>query len=133
MLIGGMAFVAVTLAVTSVLMLFGAGAVWVVLALGLYMAFVAVSICAVIWVLTPEVFPNRIRGRGASISTFTNWTTNAAGAFLFPWYVSQYGMYAGFLTFAGICILATLFFWRLVPETKGKSLEEIEKYWASDS
>jgi SP family arabinose:H+ symporter-like MFS transporter len=130
LLIGGMAWVAGMLAVTAGLMFAEAAAFWIVLALGLYMAFVALSICAVIWVLTPEVFPNRVRGRGASISTFTNWTTNALGAFLFPWYVSQFGMYAGFLTFAAICVVATLFFWKLVPETKGKSLEEIERHWA---
>jgi SP family arabinose:H+ symporter-like MFS transporter len=131
LLIGGMALVAVTLAATATLMFAGAPAFWIVLALGLYMAFVAVSICAVIWVLTPEVFPNRVRGRGASLSTFANWLTNSAGAFLFPWYVAQYGMYAGFLTFSLLCVVATLFFWKLVPETKGKTLEEIERHWTS--
>ena len=91
------------------------------------MACEALSICAVIWVLTPEIFPNRVRGRAMSIAIFANWTTNMLGTFLFPWYVERYGMYAGFFTFAAICFVATIFFWALVPETKGKSLEEIER------
>jgi SP family arabinose:H+ symporter-like MFS transporter len=129
LLIGGMALVAVTIGVTALLVFVNAPPVWVIVLLGLYIAFLAVSICAVIWVLTPEIFPNRIRGRGASISTFTNWTTNAFSAFAFPWYVAAYGLGAGFVTFAVICLIATLFFWKLVPETRGKTLEEIETYW----
>jgi len=131
LLIGGMALVALTMGVTALLMLFDAPALWIVALLCAYMACVAVSICAVIWVLTPEIFPNRVRGRGASISTFTNWTTNAFGAFVFPWYVAALGMHMGFFTFAAICCVATLFFWNLVPETKAKSLEQIEEYWLS--
>ncbi len=129
LLIGGMAFVAISMGGTAMLVLVGAPPVWVIVLLGIYIAFLALSICAVIWVLTPEIFPNRVRGRGASISTFTNWTTNAFSAFAFPWYVSAYGLGAGFFTFAVICLIATVFFWKLVPETRGKTLEEIEDYW----
>jgi SP family arabinose:H+ symporter-like MFS transporter len=129
LLIGGMALVALTMGITALLMFVHAPALWVVALLCAYMACVAVSICAVIWVLTPEIFPNRVRGRGASISTFTNWSTNAFSAFVFPWYVAALGMHAGFFTFAAICCVATVFFWKLVPETKGKSLEQIEQYW----
>jgi SP family arabinose:H+ symporter-like MFS transporter len=132
LLIGGMAMVAVAMGATAFLLLFDVPALWIVVLLGVYMACVAVSICAVIWVLTPEIFPNRVRGRGASISTFTNWSTNALSAFLFPWYVATLGMHTGFFTFAVICIVATLFFWKLVPETKGKTLEEIEQHWLEE-
>ena len=104
---------------------------WIVVMMCLYFACIAMSICAVIWVLTPEIFPNRVRGRAASIATLVNWGTNSISAFLFPWYVATFGMYAGFFTFSGICLIATIFFWRLVPETKGKTLEEIEHYWTS--
>ena len=64
-----------------------------------------------------------------SIATLTNWGTNAISAFLFPWFVATYGMHTGFLAFAAICFVGTAFFWRLVPETKGRSLEEIERMW----
>jgi MFS transporter, SP family, arabinose:H+ symporter len=75
------------------------------------------------------MFPTRVRGRGCSIATFANWTTNAVSALLFPSIVNQWGM--GFSCFftAVICGVATWFFWRYVPETKGRSLEEIEQLW----
>jgi len=149
LLVGGMTVVVLALAATGVLFLFGdpqfvtdpatgqetltlaneAMGLWIAVVLVVYMACVALSICAVIWVLTPEIFPNRVRGRAMSIATLTNWGTNAVSAFLFPWYVSTFGMHTGFLTFAAICFVGTVFFWRLVPETKGRSLEEIERMW----
>ncbi len=115
---------------TAVLFALGkTGGLLIVIILEAYMACVALSICAVIWVLTPDIFPNRVRGRAMSIAVFSNWTTNTVSAFLFPWYVDKWGMHVGFFTFAGICFVATIFFWKFVPETKGKSLEEIERYW----
>jgi MFS transporter, SP family, arabinose:H+ symporter len=131
LLIGGMALVAISMTVTATLVVLHAPPLSVIILLGLYIAFLAVSICAVIWVLTPEIFPNRIRGRGASISTFCNWTTNAFSAFAFPWYVATRGLGTSFFTFAAICLIATIFFWKLVPETRGRTLEEIEEFWMS--
>ena len=147
LLIGGMAVVTVTLAVIGGLFLAGgaesaladdaAGSavsrtvgIWIGVSICVYMAAIAFSICAVIWVLTPEIFPNRVRGRAASICTFANWSTNAMSAFAFPWYVATFGMHTGFFTSGAICLVATLFFFRYVPETKGKSLEEIERSWS---
>ena len=128
LLIGGMTMVVITLTIAG--FLFAAGnpnGVFIVFVLGVYIASIAFSICAVIWVLTPEIFPNKVRGRAMSIATFSNWGTNTIAMYLFPWYVASFGMHVGFFTFAGICLLATLFFWKFVPETKGKSLEEIEQ------
>lgn len=148
LLIGGMAVVTVSLAVIGG-MFFSAGAesalgaeggsaeisratgIWIGVMICIYIAAIAFSICAVIWVLTPEIFPNRVRGRAASLCTFSNWSTNAFSAFAFPWYVASFGMHTGFFTSAAICLVATLFFWKFVPETKGRSLEEIEKLWQS--
>ena len=147
LLIGGMAVVTVSLAAIGGLFLAGrvsltaageaaAGTIsktlglWIGLMICVYMACIALSICAVIWVLTPEIFPNRVRGRAASVATLANWATNAGAAFIFPWYVGRFGMHAGFFTSAAICLAATIFFRALVPETKGKSLEEIEKLWS---
>ena len=149
LLLGGMTVVVLALAATGVLFFYGDPQIlpgpeagqetlvlanktvgpWIAVVLAVYMACVALSICAVIWVLTPEIFPNRVRGRAMSIATLTNWGTNAVSAFLFPWFVATYGMHTGFLTFAAICFVGTAFFWRLVPETKGRSLEEIERMW----
>jgi SP family arabinose:H+ symporter-like MFS transporter len=129
LLVGGMAAVTLSMAATALLLLLGVKAIWVVVCLGIYIACVAVSICGVIWVLTPEIFPNQIRGRAMSIATLANWATNTVSALLFPWYVERLGVHTGFFTFAAICLVATVFFWLLVPETKGKSLEEITRHW----
>ena len=134
LLLGGMAIVTLSLFIIALQFSIGlTSGIWIVIMLCVYMACVALSICAVIWVLTGEIFPNRLRGRAMSLATFSNWATNFLSAFFFPWYVSHLGMHNGFFTFAGICFIATIFFWRLVPETKGKSLEEIEQYWRTDS
>jgi SP family arabinose:H+ symporter-like MFS transporter len=125
LLIWGMAVVTAAMGLTALLMMYGAPPVWIVALLCIYMGCVSLSICGVIWVLMPEIFPNRIRGRAMSIGTFAVWTTNAVATFLFPWYVERFGVHTGFFTFAAICAVATAFFWRLVPETKGKSLEQI--------
>jgi MFS transporter, SP family, arabinose:H+ symporter len=129
LLVWGMALVALSMAITAALYHWNAPAIWVVVMLCVYMACESLSICAVIWILTAEIFPNHVRGRAVSIATFANWGTNWFSAFLFPWYVNKFGLAAGFLTFAIICSAATVFFWRLVPETKGKSLEDIAKHW----
>lgn len=129
LLIWGMLVVTLSMTATAVLLSQAAPAVWIVAVLCVYMACEALSICAVVWILTSEILPNRVRGRAVSIATFANWLTNMLSAFLFPWYVDRFGMHAGFFTFAAICLVATVFFWLFVPETKGKSLEEIERHW----
>jgi SP family arabinose:H+ symporter-like MFS transporter len=129
LLIGGMTMVTISLGATAVLLQTGANAYWIVFLLCTYMACVALSVCAVIWVITAEIFPNRVRGRAMSIATFANWGANTLNIFIFPWFVDKYGIHAGFFVYAVICLAATVFFWALVPETKGKSLEEIESFW----
>ena len=129
LLVSGMAMVSVAAFGTAALFALQAPGLYIVILLALYIAFLAFSICGVIWVLTPEIFPNRIRGQAASLCTFTNWSMNAVAAGVFPAYVAAFGMGAGFFTFAGICLVATVFFFFLVPETKGRSLEEIERFW----
>jgi len=129
LLIWGMAVVSLSIGATAVLYYVKAPALAIVAMLCVYVACLAISICGVIWVLTSEIFPNRVRGRAVSICIFANWGTNWLSAFLFPWYVEKFGLASGFASFAVICAGATLFFYYLVPETKGKSLEEIEKHW----
>ena len=133
LLIWGMAGVFVSLMIIATLFYTGqTSSIWIIIMLCVYMACLAFSINAVIWVLIGEIFPTSIRGRAMSIATFANWGINFLTAFLFPWYVNEIGMSAGFFTFAGMCLLATLFFYKYLPETKGKSLEEIERYWKNN-
>ena len=130
LLIGGMSATFISLFIIALQFTLGvASGIWIVIMLCIYMASLAISINAVIFVLIGEIFPNRVRGRAMSIATFTNWGTNFTIAFIFPWFVSTIGMNAGFFTFAAMCLISTIFFYKYVPETKGKSLEEIEKYW----
>lgn len=134
LLIVGMAATTVSLLIIAMQFTLGvASGLWIVIMLCVYMASLALSINAVIWVLLGEIFPNRIRGRAMSIATFANWSTNFLVAFIFPWYVAKIGMNAGFFTFAAMCLIATVFFYLYVPETKGKSLEEIERFWEQKS
>lgn len=138
LLIGGMAVVTLALAAIGFVFLLGvkntaavpeAVGLWIGGLICAYIACIALSICAVIWVLTPEIFPNRVRGRAMSLATFANWTTNAFSAWVFPWYVAKYGMPVFFFTAAAICLIAASYYWKCVPETKGRSLEEIENLW----
>jgi SP family arabinose:H+ symporter-like MFS transporter len=142
LLIGGMAAVAFALAVIGVLFAISESALagpaggvsktvglWIGVMICFYIACIALSICAVIWVLTPEIFPNRVRSSAMSIATAANWSTNAFSALVFPWYAARFGLHTFFFTTAGICLASTLFFLRYVPETKGRTLEEIEQLW----
>ena len=132
LLIWGMVAVFISLVIIATLFSLGQSGIWIVIMLCVYMAALAFSINAVIWVLIGEIFPTRIRGRAMSIATFANWSINFLTAFLFPWYVDKIGVGAGFFTFAFMCLIATIFFYKYVPETKGKSLEEIEEYWSKN-
>jgi len=130
LLIWGMAGVCLSLTIIALLFyLQNISGIWIVIMLCIYIGCLALSINAVIWVLISEVFPNRIRGRAMSIATFTNWGANFLTAFIFPWYIDKVGLNIGFFSFAIICLVATLFFFKFIPETKGRSLEEIETFW----
>ena len=89
----------------------------------------AISICAVIWVLLSEMYPIKVRGLAMSIAGFSLWIGTFLIGQLTPWMLQNLTPAGTFLTFAGMCIPYILIIWKLVPETTGKSLEEIEKNW----
>jgi SP family arabinose:H+ symporter-like MFS transporter len=80
----------------------------------------------VAWIVISEIFPTHIRGRAMSIATFALWTANAIVGQMFPWLLENAGPAGTFWIFAGLCVPAFLLVWRILPETKGKTLEEIE-------
>ena len=94
-----------------------------------YIAFFAFSQGAVIWVFISEIFPNSVRSQGGSLGSFTHWIMAAIISWTFPIIVqgSTYGGYYSFLFYAGMMVLAFIFIWRVMPETKGRSLEQIQK------
>lgn len=92
-----------------------------------YIAFFAFSQGAVIWVFLAEIFPNRIRAQGQAIASFAVWTANAITSLLFPIMLARIGGGTTFLFYSAMMLLQFFFVWRMLPETKGVSLEELEK------
>ena len=99
-----------------------------------YIAFFAMSWGPVTWVLLSEIFPNSVRG-AMSIAVAAQWIANWLVSLTFPimndnhWLTSLFNHGFSYWIYGVMGILAALFVWKLVPETKGKTLEEIEKIW----
>ena len=95
-----------------------------------YVFCTAISICAVVFVLLSEMYPNSVRGRAMSIAGFALWIGTYLIGQLTPillgW--SQAGT---FFIFAACCVPYMLIMWKVIPETTGKTLEEIEEYWTN--
>ena len=89
----------------------------------------AVSICAVIWVLLSEMYPTRIRWLSMSIAGLALWIGTYLIGQLTPWMLENLTPAGTFFLFAAMCVPYILIIWKAVPETTGRSLEEIEKYW----
>ncbi len=94
----------------------------IVLAIACY----AMTLAPVTWVILSEIFPNQIRGAAMAIATFALWVGNALLAYFFPIINQAINASGSFWVFAGICIAGLIFVWFRLPETKGKTLEEIE-------
>jgi sugar porter (SP) family MFS transporter len=92
-----------------------------------YIAFFAFSQGAVIWVFISEIFPNQVRAKGQTLGSFTHWVMAAIIAFSFPMLAEKLGGGNTFLFFCIMMVLQLLFVWKVMPETKGKSLEQIER------
>ncbi len=92
-----------------------------------YIMFFAFSTGAVIWVLIAEVFPNKVRGQGQSLGSFTHWFFAALITFLFPIVAesAQTGGGNSFAFFTLMMIVQAIVVWKYFPETKGKTLEEL--------
>ncbi|MDR1222850.1 MAG: sugar porter family MFS transporter [Tannerella sp.] len=95
----------------------------VVLAIACY----AMSLAPVVWVVLSEIFPVKIRGAAMAVSTFFLWTACFILTYTFPLLNEGLGASGTFWVYGGICVAGFLFIRRRLPETKGKSLEEIEK------
>lgn len=98
---------------------------WVPVYLFVYIAFFAFSQGAVIWVFISEIFPTAVRAKGSSLGSFTHWFMAALIAFSFPYIATTLGGGHSFLIFTSMMVLQLVFVWRMMPETKGKSLEQL--------
>ena len=80
-----------------------------------------------VWVWLAEIFPVQVKGIGCGISVFCGWAVNVVVALFFPTLVSGIGLTASFLIFAVVGALALIFIVKFVPETRGRSLEELDR------
>jgi hypothetical protein len=91
-----------------------------------FIAFFAFSQGAVLWVVISEIFPNKVRSKGQALGSFTHWIFAAALIWGFPIINNSVGGGISFGFFAAMMVLHFFFAWKVLPETKGKSLEEIQ-------
>ena len=106
---------------------FGFTGIGMVILVVIAIACYAMTLGPVTWVLLSEIFPDRIRAVAMATCTFALWAACFLLTYTFPILNSWLGSYGTFWIYAAICILGYLFFLRRLPETKGESLEEIEK------
>lgn len=98
---------------------------FVLLAIGSY----AISLAPVTWIIISEIFPSKIRGRAMSICTVILWLSDFTLSYTFPILTQNIGEGWTFMLYVLVTLLSAIFVWRMLPETKGKSLEQIETYW----
>jgi MFS family permease len=110
---------------------------WMLFFIVLYIGCFGLSVGPVTWVILAEIFPTAVRGRALGLATFFLWTADYAVTQTFPmmdapgsWFVTHFNHAFPFYTYALFCGVLVLVVWRLVPETKGRSLEEIERSWS---
>lgn len=122
----GMAVTLVMIALSFYLKLDG---ILTLICIMLFIAFFAACIGPVFWTLVSEIFPNRIRGKAVAFASFTQWIFNFLVVLLFPHFLASIGGTITFLFLALMSLIQWLFTYLYIPETKGKTLEQIEKFW----
>jgi sugar porter (SP) family MFS transporter len=122
----GMVITLILLAISFLLKMKG---LFTLISILLFIAFFASCIGPVFWTLVSEIFPNRIRGKAVAFASFTQWIFNFLVVLLFPHFLASAGAPVTFFFLAVMSFLQLLYTYFYIPETKGKSLEEIEKLW----
>jgi len=117
------------LSLTGVGILFALGSEYVIIPLLFYVASFAFSYGPIVWVIISEIFPTNIRGLAVSMGSFSLMVTGFIITLTNPIFFEIIMPSGTFFLYAALTLPAIWFIWKFVPETKGKSLEEIEKYW----
>lgn len=99
---------------------------WVMLSILGYICFFGISLGPLTFVVVAEIFPTRVRAKAISIAILTLWLTTFVVSLVFPAFLKLLGGVYTFWLFTGFSALSFLFIWKMIPETKGKTLEEIE-------
>jgi sugar porter (SP) family MFS transporter len=132
LLLSGTAGMAVGMTITALSFLGGehlTGALAIVAVLGLliYTGSFAIGLGPVFWLLIAEIYPLKIRGAAMSVASMANWAANFVVTVSFLTLLSAIGGVGAFFLFGFLTLVALAYFWRKVPETKGRSLQEIER------
>ncbi|MFD2872606.1 sugar porter family MFS transporter [Mucilaginibacter ximonensis] len=125
--IGGAVFALLVIGI-----LFAAGITtgpWILIFILLFISCFAFSFGPVCWVVIGEIFPNAIRGKAMALATLSLWVANFLVGQLTPLMLEDLGSSVTFWLFAICCSPALYITWKLIPETKGRSLENIDNYW----
>ena len=96
-----------------------------------YLASFAVGLGPIFWLLISEIYPTTVRGEAMSLSSVVIWLSDLLVTMTFLSLVEGLGPRASFWLYAGTCLVALVFSARMVPETKGRTLEEIETSWTT--
>jgi MFS family permease len=109
---------------------------WMLLSIVAYIAAFGLSVGPVVWVILSEIYPTTIRGRALGLAAFSLWAADYAVTQSFPlmdakdsWFVRELNHAFPFYVYAFFCAVLALVVWRLVPETKRRTLEQIEESW----
>lgn len=105
---------------------------WILLFIITFIACFSFSFGPVCWVVVGEIFPNAIRGKAMALATLSLWIGNFLVGQLTPVMLEELGSSWTFWMFALCCSPALLLTWKLIPETKGQTLEDIEAHWKKD-
>ncbi len=129
----GTAGATISLIITGIFFYTGeTGSIFLLISVVLFLASFAFSIGPLKFVIASEIFPNRIRGRALALSIMVMWISDTIVGQLTPILLSKGGAAATFWFFALFCAIAFWFIYKKVPETKGKTLEEIQAMWISE-
>jgi len=101
-------------------------------ALVVFIASFAFSLGPVVWTVINEIFPNRVRGRAVAVATAVNWGSAWLVSQFFLTLIDSIGNSATFYLFGAFSVIAFIWIWKTVPETKGRTLEEIQEIWEDD-
>lgn len=135
LLIAGSLGMGLSLTAAGIALLQQASGAWLLAAVIFYVACFALSLGPVTWIVLSEIFPLKIRSRCVAIASIALWAANFAVSQTFPimtssaWLLRHFDNSFPFFLYAVFCVVEMVFVWRLIPETKGRSLEEIAQSW----
>lgn len=123
--------VAITLAALGIVFAMGASnaGYLVLICLLAYIISFAIGLGPCVWIINSEIFPTHLRAMGGSIAAMSNWVANLLVSITFLSLLNALGTSLVFWLYAVVSVGALIFFWLRIPETKGKTLEQIEHYW----